>query len=176
MQTKRALDADTKRDLICSAATLAFSAFLLVGGRNIRSVVKTTLGSDFMPKLIAVVLALLGAVLLLQTLRRRSRGGGAEAEAPSPIERRRLTLGEIFENHADLLSIAVLLFYVFSMKSLGFILSSMIFLVLQMLVLSTRKHRRLWLIVAVSLVSPALIYFIFTRAFSLVLPAGILSF
>ncbi|MEG1584915.1 MAG: tripartite tricarboxylate transporter TctB family protein, partial [Anaerovorax sp.] len=71
---------------------------------------------------------------------------------------------------------ALLVLYVAAFKPLGFILSSVAFLFCAMLFL-TPKEKRNWIyIVALSVIIPIAVYFLFVSGFRLKLPAGILNF
>jgi putative tricarboxylic transport membrane protein len=66
--------------------------------------------------------------------------------------------------------------YVFLFDRLGFLVSTALYLFVQMTILSNRENRKFKLFAVLALVVPALIYLIFTNLFDMALPAGIIRF
>ena len=75
----------------------------------------------------------------------------------------------------DVLSIPLLLAYAYSMKPVGFLLSSMVYLFLHMLLLTVNKKRNYLLLAVLAIIVPCIIYFCFVKLFYLMLPVGILG-
>ena len=75
----------------------------------------------------------------------------------------------------SLLTMGLIIVYAVLMKSVGFIITTFVYMMAQMLIL--REGKKNWLLmVIISLVMSVGIYFLFTRVFNIMLPAGILSF
>lgn len=75
----------------------------------------------------------------------------------------------------SLITMGLVLVYALTMKSVGFILTTFVFMMVQMFVLKEGKKN--WpLMLGISLVMSVGIYFLFTRVFNIMLPAGVLSF
>lgn len=75
----------------------------------------------------------------------------------------------------SLITMALVLAYALCLKSVGFILTTFVYMMAQMVVLNTEKKNWL-LMVGVSLVMSVGVYFLFVYAFNIMLPAGVLSF
>lgn len=75
----------------------------------------------------------------------------------------------------SLITMALVLAYALCLKSVGFVLTTFVYMMAQMAVLNTEKKNWL-LMVGVSLVMSVGVYFLFVYAFNIMLPAGVLSF
>ncbi|MGN0838768.1 MAG: tripartite tricarboxylate transporter TctB family protein [Pyramidobacter sp.] len=76
----------------------------------------------------------------------------------------------------NLATIILICLYVTFCRSAGFLLSTFLYLVSQMLVLCPKKNKKYWLIVCVSGIFSVGVYLLFTRALDVVLPTGVLDF
>lgn len=76
-----------------------------------------------------------------------------------------------------LLSLLLLFLYFVTYQRIGFILSSIFYLIFQSLLITEKGKRRNWIvfIILFSIGVTVLIYFVFTRYFTLFLPRGILG-
>ena len=146
-----------KVNVILSALLIGlgiFYAYLTAGlpDRNLPN----TLGSDFMPWVLAGCLLLLSLLLLIKTI----FGNSLEQFdfSISPKE----GLGVIF------LTVSVFA-YVKLMILIGFVLATPIFLTLLMLITGSRKWKE---IVIVSFIATFSIYLLFQKIFQVILPRG----
>ena len=84
-----------------------------------------------------------------------------------------------FERPQRLMVITILLIcaYIFFYVRLGFIISSILFLLLQIFILTPAEKRKNWAVFTVcfSVGVPILLYFLFTRVISMYLPRGLLG-
>jgi hypothetical protein len=132
-----------------------------------------------MPKLIAAFLAVLGVILFLRTLsawikvKKRLANGVIPGEE---VPKRKLTLTVVMNEYADIVSIALIMSYAFLLRPLGYLLDSFLYLTLQMTVLSVRETRNKKLMAVVAVAAPVIIYYVFTRGLTLMLPRGVLYF
>lgn len=77
---------------------------------------------------------------------------------------------------AVLTTFALIACYVFFLDKLGFIITTALYLIGQILLLATKKQRKRWyLIIPFSIVIAVVIYYVFYYGFSLLLPAGLLG-
>lgn len=163
--------------LICLLA-----AYLLISSFSITSEAGAALGPAFMPRILGIILLVLGAADLAEEIRQeRKRGrnaaagpqdeGGEAAAMTGGLSQRRAWIA----GHVDVLSIPLLLAYAYTMKSAGFLLSSGIYMFLHMLLLTVDKKRNYPLLILLAVLVPCIIYFCFVKLFYLMLPAGILG-
>ncbi len=170
--------------IIAAGLICLFAAYLLVSSFSITSEAGAALGPAFMPRMLGIILLVLGAAELVGEIHReRSR---SQKEAPASDQPMDIGEGGAIVNgqtdrrawiadHVDVLSIPLLLAYAYSMKSAGFLLSSMVYMFLHMLLLTVNKKRNYLLLAALAIMVPCIIYFCFVKLFYLMLPVGILG-
>ena len=157
-----------KTDLLSALLAIVFGGFVYIMSGSI--VVKAKggdIGSQFLPRLIAGLMILLGVLLLIGTLRKIKASTGAQEEA-----------GEDKSFVPALLSFVNLIVYVLIFKPVGFLVSTVIYLTVQMIIMSPDRKpgvKKLGFWVALAVIVAVAIYFIFTKGFSLPLPSGILG-
>jgi putative tricarboxylic transport membrane protein len=115
-----------------------------------------TLGSDFMPWVLAGCLLFLSLLLLIKTV-----FGGSPEQLDYSISPK--------EGFGVIGLTACVFAYVKLMNLIGFILATPIFLALLMLITGSRKWKE---IVMVSIVATFIIYLLFQKIFQVILPRG----
>ena len=158
-----------KTDLLSALLAIVFGGFVYIMSGSI--VVKAKggdIGSQFLPRLIAGLMILLGVLLLIGTLRKIKSSAGAQAQEEAGDK----------SFMPALLSFVNLIVYVLIFKPVGFLVSTVLYLTVQMIIMSPDrkpgvKKLGLWALLAV--IVAVAIYFIFTKGFSLPLPSGILG-
>lgn len=113
-------------------------------------------GPDFFPKLILTLLAITSALLVVGAVLKLKKNSES-----SPIQIDRSTVGKI------LLLVGVLIAYILLFFVAGFIVSTILFLLVAQWIFGVRK---LVLLGTVSVVLPIVLYFVFTIAFKIPLP------
>ena len=153
---------DKKRDLLCSVIFLAFGILMFVQSAAIKPLMGSKdLGSGFVPKIIAGCIIVIAGVKLIMTL-------------TSKKEEKKIENDE--DKVGGLLTIALLLIYSVLFNTLGFILSTVLYLFAQMLILSDERNRKIPLFAVIAVVAPVVIYALFVYVIKMPLPAGLLSF
>ena len=162
----------TRTNLCSSVLAVAFGIFVYIMSGSITVKKKGgDIGSAFLPQLIAGIMIGLGILLLIKTLldwRKQKASADASEEKKAPA-------GEWIP---VALSFANLVVYALIFKPVGFLVSTVIYLMAQMLIMSPEKKpspKSLGLYALVTVIAAVAIYFLFTRAFSLPLPKGILG-
>lgn len=118
-----------------------------------------TLSPRFFPNLAAIGLLVFGLVLGIQSSRKERRFLTPGAIGMDRIQRRRV-----------LLLIIITISYVLLLQPLGFIISTLLVLMLSMLTLGERN----WKIISIaSVLYTVACYFFFTKAFRIPFPSGI---
>ena len=151
---------DKKRNIVTSLLFLAFGVFLFVQSMGIKHMMKNDVGSGFFPKVIGVAMIVVSIVRLIMALRE------TEGEAKK-------SNNDMVGGWATIILIAV---YVLAFNTVGFLISTAVFLFLEMLVLTPAEKRKIPLLLVISIVAPIAIYALFTYAISSPLPKGILYF
>lgn len=165
--------------LIAAAAIILFSVYVYVNTLTITSTANAALGPAFMPKLVAVILFILGWLDLLEELKKKKAAAKEESGTEAAGEKTAVAAAAGFRGllaaRVDVFSSILLLCYVFSIKRLGFLIASAIYMLLQMLLLTVNTKRNYILILFMTIVVPGIIYFGFVKIFYLMLPPGILG-
>jgi len=150
-----------------------FGIMLFISSFFIQRRTSTGLGPDFFPRLIAIVIVLLGGIELVNAVK-----GYKFLEKNGkliPIEARKKSLKDLFYDNLDWVSGALIVVYVIGIYYLGFLLPSVIYMFVQILLYTTNKKRNYILYSALSIIIPAVIYYTFRSYFHLMLPVGILG-
>ncbi len=132
---------------------------------QIPSIKRTTIApvdSAFIPTIVAVVMGTLSIVQLV--IAYRGIQNGVEQEAGDSV---------LFGKVVKTLGCSILFVALF--KPLGFVPSSIIYLVLQMIVLAPKEDRNIKRFLLVAVIAVIVIYIIFCEGLNLMLPQGILT-
>ena len=158
-------------DLISGVFSLFFAAGLYALTLTIDEVSSIGgVGADFMPNIMAAVIALLGVILCASSLRELAL-----------IKKGLLPLPEEDKvpaaNGYLLVTANIILFiaYIYFLDILGFIISTAIFLFFQMVILTEKADHNFRQFIIVSLCVPVVSYYLFRLAFQVMLPEGILG-
>lgn len=160
------------KDIVAGAAILLLGGVMFITSFSISSGANTGMGPAFMPRLLSGLLAVLGTVILI--------GGAKHArtekqeQQPEPSEEGKKKPDYI----SVILSVCFLLVYIAAIKPVGFMLSSMVYLFAQINLFTWKmekmKTSRLFYLV-ISVVAAVVVFYIFTKGFKLMLPAGFLG-
>lgn len=148
------------KGIITSILFLAFSIVMIVFARQYKPMMQNDLGSGFFPMVVGIAMAALSVLRLILALREKK--------------------GEVKKSGDDLMgglaTIILIGGYCIAFNPIGFIISTMVYLFLQILVL-TPKEKRSWPItIAISVIAPIAFYVLFVYAINTPLPKGLLSF
>lgn len=158
------------RDIFSGVLVLCFTLLLYVLTLDINEVSFAGVGADFMPRILVVTLGILGCALTVTSVLEYKRiQCGAKAK-PAPDK-------EPAPNGYLLVSANILLFvlYIYFLDSIGFIITTTIFIFLQILILTERKKNRYGLFAIIALTTSVCSFYVFIFAFQVLLPAGILG-
>ena len=143
---------------------------LIVGAKALPKSKVMEIGPDFMPTLVGAIILILAGILLVQTFA-RFKANAAELEASN------------FKDTSDykrvLGSLVAALIYVNILKPVGFIVSTLVYLIIQIYILAPdnkRTKKDLIQYAIIDVVFTVVVYFLFRYGFKIVLPGGILAF
>lgn len=155
-------------DIVVGIFFMALSAGLIVMASMLPKSKVMDIGPDFMPLCIGSVTFVLAALLTLFSIRDfKVRTAELEAGTIPECDYRRV-----------LESIILVLIYVFVLQPVGFIISTLVFLMLQMLVLSPddeRGKKDIIKLAVINVIFTMVVFFLFRYGFKIVLPAGIFT-
>jgi len=151
------------RNTVASVIFLIFGGFMLYASMGVKTVMSNDVGSGYVPRFIAILIIITAAGKLILTLL-----------VKNPSSRKKET------SNSDPLggfgTIGLMLLYMLTFNSVGFILSTVCYLFAQMLLLSDSTNRKPILFAALSIAVPVAVYALFVYAISMPLPVGIFGF
>lgn len=151
---------DKKKNILTSVLFLAFGAFVFFESLGIKHVMKNDVGSAFFPKVISVAMMAVALIRLVMALREKE--------------------GEAKASDSDMKggweTILLMCAYVLAFQAVGFIIATIVFLFLEMLVLTPKEKRSIPLLAGLSLVVPFGIYTLFVYVINTPLPKGLFGF
>ncbi|MDY0287201.1 MAG: tripartite tricarboxylate transporter TctB family protein [Sphaerochaeta sp.] len=159
-----------KGNFISGVVIFFVAGFMFFFSLGIKSVAGMTIaiGSDLLPKVVAILLMCFSAILVVTnfTFKKNIEPQPEVVIAPSKQ-------ANISQVKAVLISIALITVYIAMMEFFGFIISTMLYLFAQFIVLAPKKKVRYIGFLAIAIPATFIIYFIFVRGFSLMLPRGL---
>ena len=149
-----------KKSLLTSVLFLAFGVFLFIESLGVKHMMKNDVGSGFFPKVIAIAIIAVAAIRFIMALREKETENKASDS----------------DMLGGWLTVALIGLYVIAFNTVGFIISTIIYLFAQILVL-TPKEKRNWITISIiSIVAPFALYTLFTHVISSPLPKGLFGF
>ena len=155
-------------DIIVGVFFMLLSAAMLVMAKMLPKSTVMDIGPDFMPMCIGVMTFVLAAALVFLNIKNmKIYVAQAEAEGPEKADYKRV-----------LTSFIIILVYVFVLKSVGFIISTLVYLPVQMFILAPEERRGKKNVIQLLLTDVLFTFvgfFLFRYGFKIVLPAGIFT-
>ncbi len=146
-------------EIVLSIVLLISGAALWLAAQKIEVGAAMGQGGDFMPKLCSTVWLIFSVLLLFQSISIREEG-----------EESQISLKGFF-------STLILLFaYVLLLDIIGFVLTSIVYMFVQMLLFVPEEYRNrksLVLFAVISVITPVAVNALFVNVFALILPTGI---
>lgn len=151
------------RDIICSIIVLAFGATMIYFVKDVRRVIRTDVGSAFVPTLIGWCIVVTGACKLLYSI----FTGLKE-------ENKKIVFDQDFLGGIGTIILVVL--YMLAFQPVGFVVSSAVYLFLQMLLFSEKSNRKILLFAVIAVVLPLAVDALFVYVIKMPLPVGVFGF
>ncbi len=160
-----------RKDLCSGIFFLLFAGFLYWQSFQIKMSTSDSLGPQFFPRLVVVLMVILAAIVILKAVATIKK----ENTTPASAE-----VAKGFSwNIPMLLTIGLLVAYFLLIKSVGYIVLTAIYLFCQMFILlpkgAIKNVKYLTIVIATSIIVPTGIYMLFYKVFMIFLPAGILG-
>ncbi|MBB6448669.1 hypothetical protein HNR44_000618 [Geomicrobium halophilum] len=159
-------------DLYASVFFLIFAIFMYIATLNFQQsdLVVLTIGSEFVPQLAAGGIFIFAFLLLIKgikTAKAMNKDEAADVQTSKPFHKTKVfTVGA---------TILLIVLYVTLITQIGFLITTVVYLVLQMYVLAEPIKRNLFLFVSIAIITSGSVYFVFREFFNLFLPSGILG-
>ena len=157
--------------IVIGGIIIAFSVAMLINSSTIRIDKFSSSPVDnaaFLPRLIFGILIVVGIVMIVQGIQdiKKNRKKLLEGEALEKASR---------ETLRSLGALCILLVYILCFKPVGFIISSILFLVGMMFYMTKKEDRKPIIFIIISVVMTLVVYFCFKKFLYIYLPAGILK-
>ncbi len=155
-------------DIVVGIFFMILSVGLIAMARALPKSKVMEIGPDFMPMVIGVVTLILAALLTVISIK-NFKMHAAELEGTEIPD---------CDYVRVISSIILVLIYVFLMQPVGFILTTLVFLLLQMIVLSPNEERDVKHIIrllVIDVIFTLIVFMLFRYGFKIVLPAGIFT-
>lgn len=149
------------REYLGSAMFLIFGVALMLGSRSITTFIENDVGPAFMPKLVGISIVVLSLIKLIINIKDKT-DTKEDSKSKEGIEK-----GGIY-------TLVLVFAYFLVLNKLGFIISTAIYLFLQIQILSKYDEHDIKTKLIISIVVPVVVFFLFTKGFQLMLPKGIL--
>ena len=151
------------RDSICAVIMLAFGAAMVVLARDIPHKIASDVGSAYVPTFIGIcIIVVAGAKLILTLLNKK----------PAAKEKIKFTQDAL----GGFGTIGLMVVYMLIFEPVGFIISSALYLFVQMILLSDKTNRNPILFAIIAVALPVAVDALFVYAIHMPLPVGILGF
>lgn len=161
------------KNLIAGIFIFLFSLFFFLFSFSIKLTnIDKMVGSRAFPQIVTVLMMILSAWLIISSIYNNRKGIKAEQDDKEGDRENRDGPKPNYIN--TVLVFACLAIYIFLLDKLGFIIATILYLFSQMYVLETESKKKIGKYVVISVITTFIIYFVFTKRFSLVLPRGIL--
>lgn len=164
---------EKRNDIYSGIAMIIFAIFLFVGSYWIQPTTSDILGSRFFPKAIAVLIVLLAVIQIIGSvsyLKQNSSEQDTAKEADQEQEQKD------WKNKPLIMTTIALFVYYVVILQVGFVITSIIYLLFQGAVLMNKEDlkdkKKMAVLVLVAVLVPIFINTIFWRVFTIALPSG----
>ncbi len=150
-------------EIIIAVLFLLLSIFMFINSNGfVSNFDRGTLGAAGFPKLIAIFMFFLALIYLIKYIMANKKSN------------RTFDFKSIYEEYKFvIITVLLFLFYVITMKFIGFIISTSIYLLASQWLLSDRKKKNIPIIIIMTLFISLGTYYFFTTYLSVTFPAGI---
>lgn len=156
-------------DLVVGIFYAALGIALIVGAGMLPKSKVMEIGPDFMPRVVGTVILVLALLLLFWTVRNfKKHAAEVDASGYKDTSDYKRVLG----------SLLAAIIYVNILEPVGFIISTLVYLIVQIYILAPDANRTKKDIVSyliIDVVFTIVVYFLFRYGFKIVLPAGIFA-
>ncbi len=161
------------KDVLTGSVVIVLSLLLFAATLGVKDFAATGVGAAFLPRIAAGLFAFLGVVMVAGGLYKPS--GNAKPARPEPPQSDKSATVPFGGAASVLLSFGLMCAYVGLLDSLGFILTSIVYIFAQTLILTKGAPRHYLLFGVLALFTSVGAYYLFVRVFQVMIPAGILG-
>ncbi|QHJ70111.1 tripartite tricarboxylate transporter TctB family protein [Planococcus halotolerans] len=173
-------------DVFSGVFLLIVSVVMFMATFSFKALTTTFVGPAFMPQIISVTIAIFSLVIIASGFKKASdfKSGSQKDGLTEAAEEKgtgeEVHAGEFLEEKengykAVLITLAAMAIYIFLIPIIGFLITTTVYLFVQMLILCHKTKIRMVLFAVISVVSSVLIYYLFRNVFFVMLPTGIIG-
>ncbi len=161
------------KEIVSGSAFVLIGILLLIKASSIKIIPRSGVSSAVFPRIIAWAILIIASIYVILAIVRQKKADVPVDE--KPVEKKQ-TFSEFINGKGVILITFVLITaYAFLLSRLGFILSTVLYLIGQIFLLATaRQRKRWWFILLIAIVVAVGVYYAFYYGFHLMLPKGIL--
>lgn len=164
-------------DVFSGFFLLVVSVVMYIATYSFEALTTTVVGPAFMPQIISVAIGVFSILIIVNGFR-KVRHEKKEETIPEPVVEvhdDEMTPGEQDSYKPVIMTLLLMVVYVILMPIVGFLITTILYIFLQMMILSHKTTRKIWLFALVSIVSSIIIYYVFRNVFYVMLPTGIMG-
>ncbi|TWT06519.1 tripartite tricarboxylate transporter TctB family protein [Planococcus sp. CPCC 101016] len=165
-------------DVFSGAFLLVVSVIIFITSFSFEALTTSLVGPAFMPQIIAIIMAIFSVIITVSGFK-KSKSATEKTTTPEEVKEEELQEELIVTEKKSykpvLISLALMIGYVALLSYVGFLIMTIVYIFLQMLLLSHITHRKVWLFLLISVVTSAAIYYLFRNVFYVMLPTGIIG-
>lgn len=155
---------EKKKSILTGVLFLAFGAFMVFQSAGIAPKMKNDMGSGVFPLWLGILIIAIALLRLATGLRMKENGdAGKEKTRASDMP-------------GGWQTIVLLSAYVLAFSSVGFLISTTVYLFLQMWILTPKEKRSVLKFAVIALAAALFVYLIFVYAINIPLPKGLFGF
>jgi putative tricarboxylic transport membrane protein len=164
-------------DIYSGLVLIAFSIAMFISSFSIEKLTVSKIGSDFSPRLVAVLVFVLSIILVFNAIRSlKAQKALSKSLDENSVSEKKVNLDKEKANYvAVLLSICLIIVYLFLMPTIGFLITTALYLFCQFNLMALKEKRKPIQLAVIAIITSVSIYFLFKNVFYLMLPAGILG-
>lgn len=164
-------------DVFSGFFLLIVSVVMYIATFSFEALTTTLIGPAFMPQIIAIAIGIFSILIIVNGFM-KTRTIEKEETLPEPVVEGhddKLISGQKDSYRPVILTLLLMLAYVVLIPVIGFLITTILYIFLQMMILSDKTTRKIWLFALVSIVSSVVIYYVFRNVFYVMLPTGIMG-
>jgi hypothetical protein len=162
------------RELAPLVLAAVFFLYQLISSFWLRAYATDVISSDFMPRITGIIaLFCIAGILISKYFEAKTMNDSGPPQPPK--KRPAFTLMGFIKGNIAITTLVLIGVYIAAMKPLGFILSSFLYLSLQIFLFAPEGKRRPVFTLVLSAVFSVAAYLLFMKGFSILLPPGILG-
>ncbi|MGD1832612.1 MAG: tripartite tricarboxylate transporter TctB family protein [Sphaerochaetaceae bacterium] len=162
------------KDLIGSSVVSIFGLFFFLSSFSIRKYGDMAINSRSFPQILGILVMVFGLVQILQSVKVLTAKDSNTDQNIIDDNQKHSENSPISMKNV-IFTIVLMITYAFLMKPLGFLISTFLYSFIQAFILYPNKKKNFLIMILVSCIFTGLVYIVFVKGFSLVLPQGLLG-